>query len=150
MCEVGSPAPRTGCDRGSSGSGAPVTHRRALAAGLDVWKRGAARSRPAPGGSVGTPAQHTQPVTCQTMRMPLTRRTQVLLDDERYARLEERAQLTGASVGALIRQAIDVAFPGAPSDRMRAGQELLDATPIPVEDWDEMKREVLDAHTPRL
>jgi Ribbon-helix-helix protein, copG family len=83
------------------------------------------------------------------MSMSLTRRTQILLDEERYVRLEERAQRTGASVGALIRQAIDVAYPGALSDRERAGQELLDAEPIPVADWPELKRDLLDAHTPR-
>lgn len=85
------------------------------------------------------------------MRMPpLARRTQVLLDEDRYARLEERARRTGASVGALIRQAIDVAYPAAPSDLERAGQELLDADPIAVADWPELKRELLDAHGPRL
>jgi hypothetical protein len=81
---------------------------------------------------------------------PLTRRTQILLDEERYVRLEDRARRTGASVGALIRQAIDIAFPGAPSDRERAGQALLDAEPIPVADWPELKRDLLDAHAPRL
>ena len=81
---------------------------------------------------------------------PLARRTQILLDDERYARLEERAQRTGASVGALIRAAIDVAYPGTPSDRERAGQELLDADPIPLSDWPELKQDLLEAHTPRL
>jgi hypothetical protein len=81
---------------------------------------------------------------------PLARRTQVLLDEERYTRLEERARRTGASVGALIRAAIDVAYPGAPSDRARAGQELLDAEPMPAADWPELKRDLLDAHTPSL
>lgn len=79
----------------------------------------------------------------------LARRTQVLLDEERYARLEERAQRTGASVGALIRAAIDIAYPGAPNDRERAGRELLDADPIPVMDWPDLKQDLLDAHTPR-
>lgn len=81
---------------------------------------------------------------------PLTRRTQLLLDAERYARLEERAQRTGASVGALIRAAIDLAYPAAPSDRERAGTELLDADPIPVADWSDLKRDLLDSHTPQL
>jgi hypothetical protein len=80
---------------------------------------------------------------------PLTRRTQILLDEERYVRLEERAQRTGASVGALIRQAIDLAFPGAPSDRERAGKALLEAEPIAVADWPDLKRDLLDAHSPR-
>jgi hypothetical protein len=80
----------------------------------------------------------------------LTRRTQILLDNERHARLEERSRQTGASIGALIRHAIDVAYPGAPSDRERAGQELLDAAPIPIADWPELKQDLLDAHAPRL
>jgi hypothetical protein len=83
------------------------------------------------------------------MHMPLNRRTQILLDEARYTRLEERAVSTGASVGALIRRAIDIAYPAALSDRERAGQELLDAEPIAVGDWPDLKRELLDAHSPR-
>jgi hypothetical protein len=69
----------------------------------------------------------------------LTRRTQILLDEERHARLERQSAATGTSVGALIREAIDVAFPAAPTDRQQAGSLLLDAAPMPVEDWDRMK-----------
>jgi hypothetical protein len=81
--------------------------------------------------------------------MSLTRRTQILLDDERYHRLEAQAQQTGASVGALIREAIDVAFPGVQTDRERAGQTLLDAEPMPVGDWADLKEDLIDAHTSR-
>jgi hypothetical protein len=72
----------------------------------------------------------------------LTRRLQVLLDDARYRRLELRSRATGASVGALVREAIDVAFPGVETDRERAGARLLAAEPMPVGDWHEMKREI--------
>ncbi len=41
----------------------------------------------------------------------LTRRTQVLLDDERYSRIEQHAKATDRSVGAVIREAIDHTFP---------------------------------------
>lgn len=95
---------------------------------------------------------YVQTPACLTICMPplLTRRTQILLDEERHARLEERARRTGASVGSLIRHAIDVAYPAAPSDRERAGQQLLDAAPIPVADWPELKQDLLDVHSPRL
>jgi hypothetical protein len=71
----------------------------------------------------------------------LTRRTQILLDEDRYGRLARQSAETGASIGALIREAIDVAFPGVPTDRERAGQMLLDAPPMPVDEWQVMKRE---------
>lgn len=74
--------------------------------------------------------------------MSLTHRLHVLLDDERLHRLELRSQTTGASVGALVRDAIDIAYPGVESDRERAAAALLAAEPMPVEDWDEMKAEL--------
>lgn len=73
---------------------------------------------------------------------PLGNRLQVLIDDERLRRLELRAKATGASVGALVRDAIDVAYPGVENDRERAGGSLLEAEPMPVADWDELKRDV--------
>jgi hypothetical protein len=71
----------------------------------------------------------------------LGRRLQVLLDEERMRRLELRSRATGASVGALVREAIDVAFPGPTTDRERAGNALLDAAPMPVSDWEDLKRD---------
>lgn len=74
--------------------------------------------------------------------MPLSHRLQVLLDEERLRRLELRARATGASVGALVRDAIDVAYPGVRTDREHAGRALLDAPPMPVGDLPEMKADV--------
>lgn len=66
----------------------------------------------------------------------------MLLDEDRLRRLEERAKATGASVGSLVREAIDVAYPGVRTDRQRAGAALLAAEPIDVGDWDRMKAEI--------
>ena len=71
----------------------------------------------------------------------MTRRLQLLLDEERMDRLEERAQAGSRSVASLIREAIDIAYP--PTDvarRREAARELLAAPPMPVnDDWSRMK-----------
>lgn len=60
------------------------------------------------------------------MHMPhLSRRTQILLDEERYARLSAEAESRGASVAGLIREAIDQTFPVTSSDRRAAATEFL-------------------------
>lgn len=60
----------------------------------------------------------------------LSHRLQVLIDDERLRRLEMRARSSGASVGALVREAIDVAYPGTVTDRRHAGESFLAADPV--------------------
>lgn len=74
----------------------------------------------------------------------LTHRTQVLLDESRHERLRLRAQRTGSSIGELVREAIDVAYPdptdGLPATQAEAAAALLVADPIVVEDWPAMKR----------
>lgn len=73
----------------------------------------------------------------------LTRRTQILLDEDRHQRLRERAAQTGVSIGALVREAIDVAYPPR-SGRLSSAEgaaALLDAEPMPVDDWPAMKAE---------
>lgn len=79
----------------------------------------------------------------------LTRRTQLLLDDERYRRLARRARGTGQSVAAVIREAIDEKLEGDERDLARhdAGAWLLSqpAPTAPEPDWATVKREMLDA-----
>lgn len=79
----------------------------------------------------------------------LTRRVQVLVDDERYERLARESKRTGAPVGELVRRAIDHEFPQVDrrAQRERAGRELLEMPPPPgpEPDWEEQKREMLDA-----
>lgn len=72
----------------------------------------------------------------------LTRRTQILLDDDRYERLRERANRSGESVGALIRGAIDRLLDEDLDRRSHAAASLLAAEPMPVGDWPELEREI--------
>jgi hypothetical protein len=64
--------------------------------------------------------------------MPLDRRLQLLLDDERYRRLSAAARVRGTSVAAVIRDAIDRALPSDLERKRRAADELLAADPMPV------------------
>ncbi|HEV3070296.1 MAG TPA: CopG family transcriptional regulator [Solirubrobacteraceae bacterium] len=74
----------------------------------------------------------------------LTRRTQLLLDDDLHRRLRETAEQRGISMGALIREAIDEKLSSVQDARAQAIQELLDAEPMPVEDWPLMKRQMIE------
>jgi predicted DNA-binding ribbon-helix-helix protein len=75
---------------------------------------------------------------------PLTRRTQLLLDDELHRRLREIAAQRGISMGALIREAIDEKLSRTQDARAQAFTSLLEAEPMPVEDWPAMKEEMLE------
>lgn len=66
----------------------------------------------------------------------------MLLDEARYARLEQLAARRGASIATLVREAIDAAFPDDGPDHAEAVRRLLDATPIHVSDWSLMKDEI--------
>lgn len=74
----------------------------------------------------------------------LTRRTQLLLDDDLHRRLRETAAQRGISLGALIREAIAEKLSRVHDDRAKAIDELLAAEPMPVEDWPVMKRELIE------
>ena len=81
--------------------------------------------------------------------MPLTRRTQILLDDERQALLRRRSAATGKSVGELIRDAIDLIYAGeqerqqaAAERRQAAFTSLLEAEPVDVGEWEDVKAEI--------
>lgn len=74
----------------------------------------------------------------------LTRRTQLLLDDDLHRRLREIASQRGISIGALIREAIDEKLSGVQETRAQAIDELLAAEPMPVDDWPVMKRELTE------
>jgi hypothetical protein len=58
----------------------------------------------------------------------LSRRLQVLLDERRYRRLRAEARARRASVGALVREAIDRTFP-VPLERKRAAARAILAAP---------------------
>jgi hypothetical protein len=74
----------------------------------------------------------------------LSQRLQVLLDAEQRSRLEQEAEARGTSVAALVREAIDVAFPSTSAARAAAARQILDAPPMEVPDPEELAAE-LDA-----
>ncbi len=63
-----------------------------------------------------------------------------------WARESERS---GAPVGELVRRAIDHEYPAKSPDRAAAARRLLEMPPPPGEgpepDWEDQKREMLDA-----
>jgi len=75
----------------------------------------------------------------------LSRRLQILLDEERYQRLSSEATRSGLSVGALVRKAIDRAFPAGSDRRARAARAILSADPMEVPEPAELRRELEDA-----
>ncbi len=74
----------------------------------------------------------------------LTRRLQLLIDDDRHRRLEAEAAKRRVSVATLVRDAIDLAFPSTSDDRRAAGVAILAAPEMEVPDPDRLHAE-LDA-----
>jgi hypothetical protein len=74
----------------------------------------------------------------------LEKRLQVLIDAERWDRLEAEAARTGRSIGAIVRSAIDLKFAGAGSVRAAAAHRLLEAAQVSADDWDSTKRALQD------
>lgn len=79
----------------------------------------------------------------------LNRRLQVLLDEERYDRLEREAARRGSPVVTVVREAVDRLL-AEETDRRAAGDRLLAAPPMQVDDWSEMKSvDTIDARLSR-
>lgn len=75
----------------------------------------------------------------------LTRRLQVLIDDDRLDRLEREAARQRVAVSVLVREAIDAAYPAAEPDRQAAIDMILAAEPMEVpETVDELRAELDD------
>lgn len=73
----------------------------------------------------------------------LTHRLQVLLDERRYRRLRAEARARRASVGALVRDAIDKAFPVSLERKRAALKAILSAPLIELPaDIDALKAEI--------
>lgn len=76
----------------------------------------------------------------------LTRRLQLLLDDDRYQRLADEAKRRDISVAAVIRDAIDrsLTLPQSRAERRRrAIDAILAAAPMPVpDDPEDLRREI--------
>lgn len=81
----------------------------------------------------------------------MTERLQVLIDRDRLERLKRQAEASGASVGSLVRDAIDRTYPAVPASRAQAIREILDLEPAPVpSDFETMKREIESTYEPPL
>jgi hypothetical protein len=77
----------------------------------------------------------------------LDRRLQVLIDEERWLRLEHEAERRRVPVSVLVREAIDERYPTDAEDRRRAGQAILDAEPMEVpDDPADLKAELDEVH----
>ena len=72
----------------------------------------------------------------------LSRRLQVLIDEERWARLEDEATQRGASVATLVRDAIDLAFPRGELTAVGAAERFLARPSRDLGDWEAAKREI--------
>ena len=64
----------------------------------------------------------------------MSQRLQILLDEEQYDRLTQRAKAQGRSVGALIREAVDHMWTGADIRKAGLPDEILADGPMPVPD----------------
>ncbi len=75
----------------------------------------------------------------------LTRRLQILIDEERHARLEGVAREQGTTVAALVRDALDRAYPvaGLPADV--AADRFLARPPLDLGSWEDAKDEIEDS-----
>lgn len=75
----------------------------------------------------------------------LERRLQILIDDERLARLQAEASRRRLAVSVLVRDAIDAAYPAQADRRKAAGDAILAAADMPVPaDVAELRRELDD------
>jgi predicted DNA-binding protein len=66
------------------------------------------------------------------MSMPLERRLQVLIDEDRHRRLAELADARGVSVATIVREAIDRGLTNPDDQRRAAGARILAADAIDV------------------
>jgi hypothetical protein len=76
------------------------------------------------------------------MSMPLERRLQILLDEQRHRRLVAVAEERGVSVASVVREAIDRGLPASDGARRAAGRRLLEAPDMPVPEPQELLSEI--------
>lgn len=72
----------------------------------------------------------------------LDRRFQILLDPERFERLEREAHIRGISVAALIREAIDQVYPAVSAAKAQAAELILSAPDMAVPEPADLRVEV--------
>lgn len=72
----------------------------------------------------------------------LDRRFQILLDPERFERLEREARIREISVAALIREAIDQTYPAVSAAKATAAERILSAPDMTVPEPEALRAEV--------
>jgi len=80
----------------------------------------------------------------------LDRRLQVLIDEERWQRLQSEADQRRVSVSTLVREAIDSHYPIDSADRRAALERLLGAELMDVPDVDELTAELDELRASRF
>lgn len=78
------------------------------------------------------------------MCMSKSRRLQILLEPEQFERLERISEETGASIGSLVRNAVDRYYPGQSLTKEAAIERLLSSESVPMEDWEIEKERMVD------
>lgn len=74
--------------------------------------------------------------------MSLGRTLQLLLDEERYARIAAIAERERRSVASVIREAIDAHTSSSPDRRAAAWARILEADPMPVPSPEDLRAEL--------
>lgn len=77
----------------------------------------------------------------------LGRRLHLLIDEDRYRRLEARARERGVPVARVVREAIDAHLPSDADRRRVAMKRILQADPMPVPDPEALRRELDEIRT---
>lgn len=83
----------------------------------------------------------SQAYACYSMSM-LTRRLQVLLDEDRYQRLEAVARRRRVSVATVVREALDRDLDSPTLGRRAAGRRFLAAPPMGVGSVEDLLEEL--------
>ena len=76
------------------------------------------------------------------MLLHMLKRTQVLLTPDQLQRVRREAKKRRGSVGSVVREAIDRAFPAERVQRAAALERVLAGAEIPFGDWEEAKRDL--------
>ncbi len=72
----------------------------------------------------------------------LSRRLQILVDDERLARLEREAARRRVAVSVVVRDAIDASLPATSQTRTAAARRILEAASMEAPELDELRTEL--------
>ena len=71
------------------------------------------------------------------------KRTQILLPEEQYRRLQEEAASWRCSLGHLVREAVAKTYLLPPKTARQKAARRLVKMKLPVEDWEEMEKQMV-------